>query len=199
MEQITRNKTIYELITRQKSIFIDLTLMIFSVFILAALANIRIPLWPVPITFQTLGIFLIAFFFGSRKGTLTVLLYLIAGLIGFGVFAGYKSGIAALMGPTGGYLIGFIFTVFFIGYLIEKGYGKSRKSILICMVLGSLIIYTFGLIGLFVLFGNIGIINLLMIGVIPFLVGDILKIIIAVSLFPYIWDKSNKVYSRRFD
>ena len=107
MENI--NNTWYSTIFKQKNIFIEFFAVIFSVVVLGILANITVPLWPVPVTMQTFGVFLIAFFFGSKRGVIAILSYIVAGLIGFGVFAGYKSGYAALIGPTAGYIIGFIF------------------------------------------------------------------------------------------
>ncbi len=181
-------KTIYDLLFKQKNILIDIFLMGFSVVLLGIMANITIPLWPVPITMQTFGIFLIAFFFGSRKGFLTILLYIVAGLIGFGVFAGHKSGIAAVLGPTGGYIIGFLFMAFFVGKMIEKGHGRTKKSVLLVMLTGNLILYGFGLAGLWLFLGNVSLWTVLMAGLIPFLIGDILKIIAAVQLFPWLWD-----------
>ena len=110
----TQNKTLYELLFKQKNIFLDIFMILFSVAFLAAMANIRIPLWPVPITMQTFGVFVIAFFFGSRKGFLSILAYTLAGIFGFGVFAGFKSGMNSIMGPTGGYIIGFLLMAFFV-------------------------------------------------------------------------------------
>jgi biotin transport system substrate-specific component len=164
-----------------------------SVVFLAMMANIRDPLWPVPITMQTFGVFLLAFFFGSKKGFLSVLAYLLAGIVGFGVFAGYSSGMAAFIGPTGGYLIGFLFAAFIVGHMIEKGYGRTKKSVLYCMVIGNLIIYAFGLVGLKLYLGSISILNLLISGVVPFLIGDAIKIIGAVGLFPYLWKGAEKI------
>ncbi|MBL7054968.1 biotin transporter BioY [Candidatus Woesearchaeota archaeon] len=186
-------KTIYGLIFKQKNIFIDLCLMSFSVVFLAILANIKIPLWPVPITMQTFGIFLIAFFFGSRKGLLTILIYTVAGLLGFGVFTGYKSGMIAVLGPTGGYIIGFLFMAFFVGKMIEKGHGRTKKSVLIVMLTGNLILYGFGLTGLWIFLGDVSLWTVLMAGLVPFIVGDVLKIIAAMAFFPWVWDISQKI------
>lgn len=188
-----RKGTLYDLMFKQKSLFVDIFLMGFSVFLLGVMANIRIPIWPVPITMQTFGVFLVAFFFGSRKGLLTLILYLIVGVLGFGIFSGYNSGIGTLLGPTGGYIIGFLFCVFFVGRMIEKGYGRDKKSIILLMVIGSFIIYTFGLLGLWFVFGNIGFIKILQIGLLPFLIGDLLKILLAIGLFPMLWNKAQDI------
>ena len=193
MEYATKNKTLYEAFFQYRNIFTDIFMMGLSVVVLAVMANINIPLWPVPITMQTFGVFLIAFFFGSRKGAMTIVLYIITGLLGFGVFAGYKSGIGSIMGPTGGYILGFLVAVFAIGHLIEKGYGRTKKSILLIMAMGSVIIYTVGLLGLWRFLGNIGMMKILTMGLFPFLIGDAVKIIGAMALFPYLWKGSEKV------
>ncbi len=168
-------------------------MVILSVAFLGVMANIRIPLWPVPITMQTFGVFAIAFFFGSRKGFLSILAYILAGVVGFGVFAGYKSGMAAIMGPTGGYIVGFLGAAFVVGYMIEKGYGRDKKSVLLCMVIGNLIIYLFGVIGLRLYFADFTWWKIMIVGVVPFLIGDFLKIVGAVGLFPYLWKGSEKL------
>lgn len=193
MEIAVKHKTLYEILFKQKNIFLDIFMILFSIFFLAAMANIRIPLWPVPITMQTFAVFLVAFFFGSKKGFLTILAYIVAGIVGFGVFTGYKSGIAPLLGPTGGYLIGFLFMAFFIGKMIEKGYGRTKKSVLLCMITGEIILYMFGLTGLFFYLGNISLLKLLTLGLFPFIIGDIIKIAGAVVLFPSLWKGCEKI------
>lgn len=191
MEYLHKYKTLYETFFEHRNIFKDICMIVLSVVFLAGLANIEIPLWPVPITMQTFGVFLVAFFFGSRKGFLTILAYILAGIVGFGVFAGHKSGIIALLGPTGGYLIGFLAMAFFVGLMIEKGYGRTKKSVLLCMLTGEVILYAFGLTGLWLYMGNIGVLKLLSIGLLPFLIGDALKVGAAMAFFPLLWKKEN--------
>lgn len=188
-----KNKTIYEALFQQRTVFLDAFLILCSVALLAIMANIRIPLWPVPVTMQTLGIFLIAFFFGSKKGFLAILAYVLTGLVGFGVFTGYKSGMGALIGPTGGYIVGFMFMALVIGLMIEKGYGRTKKSVLWCMLIGEVVLYTFGLAGLWLYLGNVSIIKVLTAGFIPFIIGDAIKAAGAVALFPYLWKGAEKI------
>jgi biotin transport system substrate-specific component len=195
MEFETKYKTIYDILFKQKNILIDMFMIALSIVLMAIMANIRIPLWPVPITMQTFGIFLIAFFFGSRKGSVAMLGYILTGVVGFGVFAGYKSGLSVIMGPTGGYILGFLVCVFVVGMMIERGHGRTKTSVLLCMVIGNAIVYAFGLVGLWLYLGNIGLWNILMAGFIPFLIGDALKILAAVGLFPYLWKGSEKLVS----
>lgn len=187
------NKTLYEILFKQRNVFLDIAMIAISVAFLGAMAQIRIPLWPVPITMQTFGIFLIAFFFGSKKGTAAIMAYLLAGLLGIGVFAGYSSGWKPFIGPTGGYLVGFVFMALIVGWVIEKGYGRTRKSILACMAVGEAVLYTFGLAGLWLYLGNVPFAEVLMKGFVPFIVGDAAKALAAVALFPYLWKGAEKL------
>ncbi len=189
----TENKTVYEALFKQRNVLLDVFMILFSAGFLAVMANIRIPLWPVPVTMQTFGIFFIAFFFGSRKGFLAILAYVLAGLAGFGVFAGYKSGIGALIGPTGGYIAGFIFMALIVGWMIERGYGRTRGSVLLCMLIGEVVLYTFGLAGLWLYLGNVSFAELLMLGFVPFIIGDAVKALGAAALFPYLWKGDEKI------
>ncbi len=188
-------KTIYDILFKSRNIFIDAYMFAASVIFMAGMANIWVPIGIVPITMQTFGVFVIAFFFGSRKGLMAMLSYVLAGAAGFGVFSRYNSGLAAIMGPTGGYIIGFLVCVYVVGWLIEKGYGRTMKSVLLCMVLGNVIIYAFGLTVLWFFMMGAGLWGLLMTGMIPFLLVDALKIAAAVILFPYLWKGSKKLVS----
>lgn len=173
--------------------FLDIFMVVVSVAFMALMANIRIPLWPVPITMQTFGIFVIAFFFGSKKGFLAILAYLLAGLVGFGVFAGYSSGFAPFIGPTGGYLVGFIFMALIVGWMIESGYGRTKKSVLMCMLVGEIVLYTFGLAGLWLYLGDVSFAEVLMKGFVPFIIGDSVKALGSIALFPYLWKGAEKI------
>jgi len=195
MEHKLKYKTMYELFFKHKNMLVDFFYMAAAVAVLAGLSQIRIPLWPVPITMQTFGIFLTAFFFGSRKGALTILLYMLAGITGIGVFAGRSSGIDVILGPTGGYIMGFMAAAYAVGYLIEKGYGRTKKSIFNCLLLGNGIIYALGLVGLSVAFPNESLMQILKWGIFPFLIGDFLKILGAMALFPYLWKAGEKAHS----
>jgi biotin transport system substrate-specific component len=189
----TRYKTLYELIFKQRNVFLDASMLLFSIVFLAAMANIQIPLWPVPITMQTFGVFAIAFFFGSLRGALSLLTYALAGLIGLGVFASFKSGLPVFLGPTGGYIIGFIFAAFAVGHLIEKGYGRTWKSVLMVILIGEVIIYAIGLPWLAVALPNLTFFGVFKAGLIPFIPGDTLKALAAVGLFPYLWKGAEKI------
>jgi len=154
-------------------------------------AYIYIPLsiTPIPITFQTLFVYLSGTLLGPKRGALSQLLYVLLGLVGFPVFAGGKAGFMVLLGPTGGYLIGFVVGAYVMGWLIEFRQSLSFMWILFSMVIGTLVIYTLGIIQLS-LWLKIGLEKAILIGVLPFIVGDSLKILLAT----YITIKIRKLY-----
>jgi biotin transport system substrate-specific component len=144
-----------------------------------------LPFSPVPITGQTFAVILAGVVLG-KWGGISQGLYVGIGALGMPWFAGMTGGITYLAGPTGGYLLGFILASFFLGYCVDN-YVRSRKliNIFALMVFANIvIIYIPGLIYLNIFMGGIGIEKLLIIGLIPFIIGDIFKII-AASLIAY--------------
>lgn len=148
-----------------------------------------LPWSPVPITGQTFAVLLVGVLLG-RWGGVSLGLYVGLGLLGVPWFASMGNGIPYILGPTGGYLIGFIFASFFLGYMIDRYlWSHSFYGILGLMFLANfLLIYIPGLIVLHLWTGGISIISLLTIGLLPFIPGDITKIIaasaIAYSILP---------------
>lgn len=141
-------------------------------------AFIVIPSYPVPVTLQTLFTYLAGAVLGGSLGALSQLIYLLLGCIGLPVFAGGEAGLGVLLGPTGGYLMGFIVGSFIIGKLVETKGNPSFTWILISMVIGTLAIYTLGVIQLS-LWLKTSIEHAISLGVLPFLIGDSLKILLA--------------------
>ncbi|KYK34046.1 MAG: BioY protein [Thermoplasmatales archaeon SG8-52-3] len=147
------------------------------------LAQLRfyLPGTPVPLTGQVFGVLLAGILLG-KYGGISQCMYVGIGAFGVPWFSGFNAGFAYIAGPTGGYLLGFIFAAFFIGFIIDR-YIKSRNffSMLILMFFSTVIlIYIPGLIHLYLWMGaSIGIWELLTIAVLPFIFGDILKTVIA--------------------
>lgn len=141
-------------------------------------AFISIPLYPVPITLQNLFTLLAGMTLGSVLGGSSQIIYVLLGIIGLPVFAGFKAGIGVLFGPTGGFLFGFIISSYIIGKIIELKKEKDIFYYFLAGGLGIVIIYIIG-IGQLSLVTGMGIKQTLMVGVFPFLPGDILKIIAA--------------------
>jgi biotin transport system substrate-specific component len=146
----------------------------------AAGAYIAIPIGPVPIVLQNLFIFLSGLLLGSRWGLASVAVYLAAGALGLPVFAGGTGGIGRILGPTGGYLLGYLPGVFVIGMIAEKTANRAWFDV-IAMVAGTIIIYTCGVTWLKVLTG-MTLSKTLAVGMYPFILGDILKFAAAVPI-----------------
>ena len=158
-------------------------------FVLILSAKVKVDLYPVPMTLQPLAVLMIAMLCGRFIAVSAVSLYLLQGMVGIPVFA-YGGGLPYLLGPTGGFLFGFLFASILIGELADRGWGKSLFKSVFSMLIGLLIIYTCGVFQLSVLKGfDFAIIN----GLKPFIVGDLYKLILAALLLPQIWKLVNKV------
>lgn len=144
--------------------------------------TIPIPISVVPISFTNLAIYIIVYVLGWKKGTITYLLYFIIGLAGVPVFSGFGAGLSKLAGPTGGYLIGFIFMTMFAGFMVEKFPGKKLMH-LIGMVVGLMIAYTLGTVWLAYQL-DVTIKAGIFMAVVPYLPGDALKIAAALMVGP---------------
>ena len=151
-------------------------------------AYILIPLPPVPITLQTLFLNLAGALLGGRLGALSQVVYVLLGIIGLPVFAGGKAGMGVLLGPTGGYLIGFIVAAYVVGKLIEIKKKPDFVWTVFSMVAGMIVIYVFGVIQLSFI-AKLSINRSISVGVLPFLIGDAFKIIAAAIIALKIRDK----------
>jgi len=152
---------------------------------LSAQVAILLPFSPVPVTGQTLAVLLVGALLGSRRGSLAVLTYVLQGLAGLPVFAGGAFGLARLLGPTGGYLVGFVAAAFLVGLLAERGWDRRVSTTAAAMTLGNLVIYATGALWLAAFVGGLD--QALAMGVAPFIPGDLLKIGAAALLLPAGW------------
>ena len=140
--------------------------------------------WPVPFTMQTFAVLVIGILFGPKLGSLTVGLYLAEGLAGLPVFSHGLGGLPVLFGPTGGYLVGFMIAAYTAGLLAQIGWDRKIGTTILAMIIGNLIIYTFGF---FWLAHLTGLKTALFSGIYPFIPGDIIKIAVAAALLPSGW------------
>lgn len=154
--------------------------------LIALLAQLELPLpfTPVPLTGQTLGVMYAGALLGSRRGAAAVAAYLAQGLAGLPFFAGGAAGAAVLAGPTAGYLIGFLPAAYVTGLLAERGWDRTPFKAFAMMLLGSLFVFGFGLLGLarFVPAGQ-----LVSLGLLPFVPGDLFKSAVSAGLLPLGW------------
>jgi biotin transport system substrate-specific component len=155
---------------------------------LGVLAQVSIPVpgSPVPVTGQTLGVLLLATAYGAQMGAATFLLYLLIGFAGAPVFAGQGYGIERLAGPTGGYLVGMLLASWVLGALAGRKWDQKLFSAVTTMLIGDVIIFTFGLIWLqnYTAKDWAWTLNA---GLTPFIFGEILKIAIAGAALPTVW------------
>jgi len=146
-------------------------------------AFLVIPVYPVPFTLQTLFTYLSAMLLGSKIGALSQIIYLFLGIVGLPVFAAGKAGPGILLGPTGGYLCGFVISAYVMGFLVEKKNIKKLGSFILVGIIGLIIINFCGAIQLYIV-TQLNLKAVLLTGVIPFMVGDLVKIF-ASSLIAY--------------
>ena len=150
-------------------------------------ARLSVPFWPVPMTMESLAVLVIGAAFGLRLGLATLALYLVEGALGLPVFAGtpmYGIGIAYMMGPTGGYLLGFAAAAAIVGFFAERGADRSAPHLLGAMALGHVVLFGFGYAWLAYLMGaKVAWVA----GVQPFIVGTLVKTLLAALLVPAVW------------
>ena len=156
-----------------------------------AQVSVPLPFTPVPLTGQTLAVLLVSAALGPARGATSLLLYLLGGAAGLPIFAGGASGAAAVLGPTGGYLIGFVVAAWIVGGLAARGLDRRVGTTLAIYAVGSAVIYLFGASWLALVL-RIGPREAFDLGVAPFVVGDVLKALLAAGLLPTAWRVSRR-------
>lgn len=163
----------------------DIVFIGISAALIAVCSWISIPLPTVPITLQTMGVCLIAGLLGLKKGTLATVIYIALGAIGVPVFSGFTGGVGIILGQTGGYIIGFIFTALIVGFASDKFKGRLLPLIL-SMVIGILVCYAFGTAWFAVVYAKsnepASLLTILGWCVFPFLLPDAVKVAVAAVL-----------------
>ena len=162
-------------------------LVALGVLLLTVSAKVQVPLWPVPMTMQTYVVLVIAMAYGTRLGVATVLAYLLVGALGLPVFAGTPTsgiGLPYMLGPTGGYLLGFLLSTYAIGRLAERGWDRGLARCLAAMTLGHVLILACGVAWLA---ASLGWQRAVMVGLSPFIVATIVKTILAGISLPVAW------------
>lgn len=170
-------------------------LVVVGALLLTLCAKIQVPLRPVPMTMQTFGVLVIGAVYGFRLGAASVLLYLEAGFVGLPVFAGAAVlGPAYFMGPTGGFLVGFLAAAAVVGWLCERNrWDRNFVTTAVAMAIGSAVIYAIGVLWLYVVFAFVreaagwDLMRAFNVAMKPFLIGDLLKLLLATALLPLTW------------
>lgn len=162
----------------------DLALVALFAAVMAVCSWITVPA-AVPFTLQTMGVFLAVGLLGGKRGTISVLVYLFLGAIGLPVFSGFAGGLGYMMGATGGYIIGFLFSAL-IMWFMEKSFGRDMKILILSMVLGLILCYAFGTAWFMTVYsgsnGPIDLATALGWCVFPFIIPDAIKIAVACLL-----------------
>ena len=177
--------------TRNRAFIYDLVLISVSAALITICSWLSIPLGPVPFTLQTLGILAVMLTVGGRRGTIAILVYLALGAVGVPVFAGFKGGIMSFIGPTGGFLIGFVFGAL-VYWLLEKLFLKKLMTTpvktwifgMLGFVVFEVVMYIVGVIWFMTVYaaqtGPVGLATVMSWCVIPFIIPDIVKMVVAV-------------------
>ena len=162
----------------QRTLVREMGCQVAGVSVIAVLAQLSVPLWPVPVTGQTLGVLLVGAFLGFRRGSLATLLYVGLGAAGLPLFQGFSGGLRHLAGPTGGYLVGFVLSAGTAGLLAEHGFLRTYVRTALVMTLATLPVFVLGLAWLM----RWGADDPLAAGLLPFLPGAAVKIALATAI-----------------
>ena len=160
---------------------------------LGAYIRIPVPGTPVPITLQTFFVILSGAVLGSRLGLFSQAGYILLGAIGLPVFQGYSFGMAHILGPTGGYLIGFMAASFLMGKILERG-SRNLFKITASFAIGNAVLYALGILWLMLIY-KISFINAILIGVLPFFTIELAKIFLAAVVYSRISHRSKAIFS----
>lgn len=184
-----------------RSLLMDAVLVLAGVALTTVLAQIAVPLWPVPITGQTLAVLLVGATLGAARGAISLAAYALIGGLGLPVFSDASGGFAVILGPTGGYIIGFIVSAALVGWLSERAWDRKVLKAAVTFVAGTLVTFAIGLPWLAVYLGTVGAPNdlasVLTGGLWPFLIGGAIKAAIATAALPLAWWGAGKAHERR--
>lgn len=164
----------------------DVLLVAGGVALTAGLAQLSVPLWPVPITGQTLAVLLVGASLGTVRGAVSMIAYAVVGMLGVPVFSEASSGVQVVFGPTGGYIVGFVASAALVGWLSERAWDRKLVKAAATFLAGTVVTFAFGLPWLaFALRTDLP--TTLQYGLYPFILGGIIKAAIAAGLLPLAW------------
>lgn len=184
--------------SRARTLALDAVLVAAGAALVALLAQVSIPLWPVPITGQTLGVIVVGATLGSRRGAAALVTYLVVGLAGLPVFADFTGSVAAIAKPSFGFAIGFIVAAFAAGWFAERAWDRRPALAFLGFAGASVVPFLFGIpymaLILNVVMGlDYSFVGLLEVGLFPFIVGGLIKAALAALVIPGAWALVRKV------
>jgi biotin transport system substrate-specific component len=178
--------------SRARAFALDAGLVIAGATVVALLAQVEIPLWPVPITGQTLGVIVVGAALGAWRGAAALTTYMLVGLAGLPVFAGFTGTVAAIGKPSFGFIIGFIFSAFVAGWFAERAWDRRPALAFVGFAAASIVPFLFGIPYMaFILNVVMGLdysfAGLLEVGLLPFILGGLIKAALAAAIIPGAW------------
>ena len=179
-----------------RTLAMDIVLVVAGAALVTVLAQVAIPLWPVPITGQTLAVLLVGSTLGWARGAISMVLYALLGLVGLPVYSDGSHGATVLFGATGGYIVGFIVSAALVGWLAERQWDRKILKAIVTFVAGSVVVFAIGLPWLAVVL-HTDLPTTLQYGLYPFIIGGIIKAAIAAGLLPLAWWGADKISAKR--
>ena len=174
-----------------RSIAVDIVLIVAGAALTAIAAQIAVPMWPVPITGQTLAVLLVGMSLGALRGGLSMALYAVLGIVGLPVFSDSSSGWAVIAGPTGGYIIGFVLSAVLTGWLAQLSWDRKLLKSFLAFLAGTVVTFVAGNIWLAAWLGAAGYPNdlgaVLQAGLYPFILGGIIKSALGAGILSAAW------------
>lgn len=164
----------------------DIALIAAGAGLTAIAAQVSIPIWPVPITGQTLAVLLVGSTLGALRGTLSMVLYAVLGVVGLPVFSDASHGVGVILGPTGGYIVGFIFAAAFTGWLAQRAWDHRIVGAILSFVAGSVVTFVVGLPWLAIAL-HLNLEQTLQAGLYPFLLGGAVKALLGAAVMRFSW------------
>jgi len=179
-----------------RTLVMDILLVVAGAALVTVLAQVAIPLWPVPITGQTLAVLLVGSTLGWARGAISMVLYALLGLVGLPVFSDGTHGATVLFGATGGYIVGFIVSAALVGWLAERQWDRKILKAIVTFVAGSVVVFAIGLPWLAIVL-HTDLPTTLQYGLYPFIIGGIIKAAIAAGLLPLAWWGGDRIATNR--
>lgn len=196
MTSIAAPTVLADRLVAQRSVVTDVALVAAGVALTALLAQVAIPLWPVPITGQTLAVLVVGASLGAARGATSLAVYAILGAAGMPIFSEQSSGLAVLAGPTGGYIVGFVLAAALTGWLAERRWDRRFLGAAVAMTAGTVVTFAIGLPWLAVATGG-SLEQVLAWGLVPFIPGGIVKAVVAAAILPLAWRGVRALDARR--
>jgi biotin transport system substrate-specific component len=196
-----RNPVLVDALVRRRTLVTDIALIAAAVAVVAISAQVSVPLWPVPVTAQTLAVLVVGAALGPWRGATALVVYAVVGLAGLPVFADLTGGPLAVLKPSFGFVIGFIPSAFVAGMLARRAWDRRFGRALATFGIASALPFVIGLPYLALILGRLGLDNslpaVLMAGLVPFIPGGIVKTVLAAGLMPLAWRGARAVERRR--